>query len=156
MTAAGGAALFQFRQDLEYLVVGDQAARVRDPGVADDTRFIDHKPGTFRPQIAGDSLRILRHGRIVVEHPVGARRFPAHVGQQRIRETDYLAPCLVGVVEINTDAQNLGIRGLELGKIQLEGQRFLRSGVGERANVEEQHHMPFTRKIGQPDWLAGG
>src|SRR5450830_576502 len=69
-------ALFQFRQDLEYLVVGDEAARVRDPDVANDTLFIDHKPRAFRPQIAGNSLRILRHGRIVVEHAIGARHLP--------------------------------------------------------------------------------
>jgi len=62
---------------------------------------------------------------------------------------------LVGSIEIYTDAQDLGIRGLELGKIKLEGQRFLRSGIGERADVEEQHYVFLSRKIGEFDFLAG-
>jgi hypothetical protein len=79
-----------------------------------------------------------------------------HVGQQWIFETELFTPCLVGVVEIYTDAQDLGICGLELGKIKLEGQRFLRSRIGERADIEKQHHRLLSCEIGALDFLAGG
>ena len=100
-------------------------------------------------------FRSLRHGGIVVEHAIRARHLAAQIGEQRVFEPELLAPCLVGVIEVDTDAQNLGIRGLELGKIKLEGQRFLRSSIGERADVEKQDDGLLAGEIGELDFLAG-
>ena len=98
---------------------------------------------------------ILRHGRIVLQHAVGARDLAAEIAQQRILQAELFTPRLVGVIEVNTDAQDLGICGFELGKVQLESQRFLRSSVGEGADVEKQHRVLLAGEIGQLDVLAG-
>jgi hypothetical protein len=42
------------------------------------------------------------------------------------------AHALLASLKVDTDTQDLGICGLELGKIKLEGQRFLRSRIGKR------------------------
>ena len=139
--------LFQFRQNFQNLVIGHESARVGDPDVADNALFIDDHPRAFRAQIDGNTLRILRHGGVVVEHAVRARHLAAQIGQQRKLETELVGPRFVGVVEIYTDAQDLGICGLELGKIKLKGQRFLRSSVGERADVEEQNDRFLAGEI---------
>jgi len=102
-----------------------------------------------------NTRRILRHRRVVLQHAVGTRNLPAQIGQQRILQTKLFTPRFIGIGEINTDAQDLGICGFELGKIQLESQRFLRSSVGECADVEKQHRVFLAGEISELDFLAG-
>ena len=147
--------LLEFRQDFEHLVVRHEAARVGDTRVNHHPVFIDDEPGTLGTQITGDARRIIDRGSVVVQHAVGTRDLPAGIAQQRILQAELFAPRLVGVIKINTDAQDLGICGFELGKIQLESQRFLRSSVGESADIEKQHRMFLAGKISQLDFLAG-
>jgi hypothetical protein len=79
---------------------------------------------------------------------------PTHVAQQGIFEAELLGPCFVGIVEVNTDTQHLGIGGLKLGEIKLEGQCFLRSKIGKGADVEKQHYRLLPQVIRQFDFLG--
>ena len=146
--------LLQFRENFQDLVVGHETARIGDPDVTDNTVFVDDHPRAFRAQISRYPLAVRRHGGIVVEDAVRARHFAAQIGEQRVLEPELLAPRFVGIVEVDTDAQDLGIRGLELGKIKLKGQRFLRSSVGECADIEEQDDRFLATEITEPDVLA--
>lgn len=129
---------------------------MRDPRVADDPLFVDDKPGPFAPQVNRDFLGIVGHRRIVEYHLIGTRRLTPDIAQQRVGEAKLLGPRLIRCIEIDTDAQNLGIGGLELGKIKLEGQRFLRSRTGKRPDVEEQDNRLLSQIIGKFDLFGRG
>ena len=147
--------LLHFRQHLEHLVIGHETARIGDACIYNHAVLINDEPRTLRAQITGNFCGIVGGRCIVVKHAVGARNLATCITQQRVFKAELFAPCLVGVVEIDTDAQDLGICRLELGKIQLKGERFLRSSVGEGADVEEQHDILLAGEIGELDFLAG-
>jgi hypothetical protein len=141
--------LFEFTQDFEQLIVGKEVLpRLIRLGKADDPVFIDHEPRPLGPQVTSDRRRVLRQFGIVEKGPIGLRHLTSHIAQEGIGEAEFLGPCLIRVVKINTHAQHLGTSGLELGQIKLEGQRFRRSGASEGTDVEEHHDRLLPDKVG--------
>lgn len=141
--------LLQSSQDLQELVIGQYVLGRVDLGEADDALFVDDEPGTFGAQIDGNFLGIVGHGRVVVQHAVVTAHLASHIAQQRVGQTEFLGKSFVSIVEVNAYAQYLGIEGLELGEIKLEGQDFLRSKLGKGADVEEQHDVLVVPVVGQ-------
>ena len=125
-------------------------------GKANDPVLIDHEPGALGPEIAHDRPRVLSKLWVVVQDPIGLGHLASSIAQQGIGDAHLFSECFIGIVDIYTHAQHLGTSGLELGQIKLEGQRFLRSGVGKRVEVEEHHHRLLAEKISQADLLSGG
>jgi hypothetical protein len=148
--------LLQPLQNLEQLVVGQEFPRRIDLGVPNDALFVDDEPGPFGAQVDRDFLGIVGHGRVVVEDAVLAAHLASEVAQQRVSQAEFFGEGFVGIVEVNAYAQYLGIEGLELGKIKLEGQSFLRSSLGKGADVEEQHDVLVAPVVGQFDGLPCG
>ena len=84
-----------------------------------------------------DGLGVLEQFGIIVEDSIRLRHHAIPITQEGIGDTHLLHPCLVCLVNFHGDAQHLGIGGLELGQIQLEGQRFRGSEPGKSRDVEE-------------------
>jgi hypothetical protein len=149
-------ALLQPLQNLEQLVVGQEFPGSVDLDVPNNALFVDDEPGPFGAQVKGNFLGIVGHGRIVVEHAVVAAHLAPEVTQQRIGQAELFGKDFVGIVEVDAYAQHLGVEGLKLGKIKLEGQGFLRSKLGKGADVEEQHDVLLALVVGQFDGLPCG
>ena len=138
---------WQVPEHLQDIIVRDEVPGRVHLGKPHHTLLVDHEPGPLTPQVPGDGLGALDQRRVIIEHTVGFRRLTAHVTQQGVGQPELFRPGDVGVIEIHTHAQNLGMLGLKLGKIQLKGQGFLRSRFGEGANIEEQHHRLFSQVV---------
>ena len=146
--------LLQPAQNLQNLIVRNEFPGLGRLDIANDTPLIDDEPGAFGAKIEGNPRRIFGHFGIVVEDVIRLRHLASHIAQERIGDADLLSPCFVGVVEVHTHTQHLGIGGLELGEIKLEGQRFLRSGAGEGGDIEEHHDRFLTDVVGEADLLC--
>ena len=133
----------------QKFIVGNEFQRRRDLVVAHHAFLVDdHESPLVTPVNDRPEALLFKKGRVIEKGAIGLRHAAEHVAQQGIGETELFGPCFVGIVEIDADTQYLGIGGLELGQVKLEGQRFLRSNAGEGAHVEEYDHVLLADKVG--------
>ncbi len=138
---------WQAPEHLQDIIVWNEVPRRVHLRKPHHTLRVDHEPGPLTPQIPGDGFGGAGQRRVIVEYTVRFRRLPAHVTQQGVGQPELFRPGDIGIIEIHTHAQHLGMFGLKLGKIQLKGQSFPRSRFGESANIEKQHHRLFAQVV---------
>ena len=59
-----------------------------------------------------------------------------------------------GTVPVDANAQDLGIHGLKLGQIELEGQGIRRSGAAKGGDVEEDDEVFLAEIIREADVVS--
>jgi len=110
--------------------------------VPDDAVFVDHE-GDAVGEKAGD-----------VENPVSFGHLLLGVTQEREARASLLGELAVSFLAIETNPQDLGARGFELGDIR-PIRLYLPGSTGRRsAKVESQNDGPLPPEILEPDELA--
>ena len=140
--------LLQTLDDVQEFVGGNEFQGRRGLVVAHHAFHVDDHEGPLVAPVndRSESL-LLQQGGVIEKCTVCRRHTAEHVAQQRVGKTEFFGPRYVGVIEIDTDTQYLGIRGFELGQIKLESQRFLRSNARKGPHVKEKDQVLLPDKV---------